>query len=182
MKSFEIKKGFTIVELLVVVSVIGILASIVYANFGSARSASRDDVRKADLKAIELALNLYKAQHGHYPFACDNASSSWKGGTSGSYSCSDGGPYIKGLVPNFLAELPMDPQPTADNEGYLYRVDADASDYKLLAFKTVEAKTISSYDDEFARCPAPSGTACPATLTTNQQTTYAVYSSGAINW
>jgi prepilin-type N-terminal cleavage/methylation domain-containing protein len=50
--------GFTLVELMVVVSVIGILSSIVYANFGSARGAARDDIRKSSLEEVQVGTRI----------------------------------------------------------------------------------------------------------------------------
>jgi prepilin-type N-terminal cleavage/methylation domain-containing protein len=121
MKKYNL--GFTLVELMVVVSVIGILSSIVYANFGSARAAARDDIRKSSLEEVRLALELYKAQYGRYPLSCrgDNA---WSGANHALYDCAtvgkDSRVYIEGLVPEFIAELPWDPN-TGTNRGYLYR-------------------------------------------------------------
>ena len=53
------KKGFTLIELLVVIAIIGILASVVLASLNSARKKSRDARRVADIKQIQLALELY---------------------------------------------------------------------------------------------------------------------------
>ena len=52
-------KGFTLIELLVVIAIIGVLASIVLASLNSARRKSRDARRIADVKQLQLALELY---------------------------------------------------------------------------------------------------------------------------
>lgn len=53
------KKGFTLIELLVVIAIIGVLASIVLASLNSARRKARDARRIADIKELQLALELY---------------------------------------------------------------------------------------------------------------------------
>ncbi|KKU52195.1 MAG: hypothetical protein A3H69_03100 [Candidatus Sungbacteria bacterium RIFCSPLOWO2_02_FULL_47_9] len=63
----ESKKGFTLIELLVVIAIIGILASIVLASLNTARRKSRDARRIADIKQIQLALELYFDAAGEYP-------------------------------------------------------------------------------------------------------------------
>ncbi|PIS13297.1 MAG: prepilin-type cleavage/methylation domain-containing protein, partial [Candidatus Tagabacteria bacterium CG09_land_8_20_14_0_10_41_14] len=53
------KKGFTLIELLVVIAIIGILSSVVLASLNSARKKARDARRVADIKQIQLALEMY---------------------------------------------------------------------------------------------------------------------------
>jgi len=188
MKKNIFTSGFTLVELLVTIAVIGILAAIVYGNFNPAKGLARDDIRKADLKSLQLALALYKAQNGRYPDACgglaEHASSTgpdWAGAGSTTkswgVSCAD---YITGLVPNFIAELPRDPKELPD-VGYFYSTDSNGTSYKIVANNSVETNTINSFDDDFARCPQayPASTVCKTAPPAN---TYAVYSSGAESW
>ncbi len=60
-------KGFTLIELLVVIAIIGILASIVLASLNSARKKSRDARRVADVKQIQLALEMSFDSNKAYP-------------------------------------------------------------------------------------------------------------------
>uniref|UniRef100_A0A7C4R3W1 Prepilin-type N-terminal cleavage/methylation domain-containing protein n=1 Tax=candidate division CPR3 bacterium TaxID=2268181 RepID=A0A7C4R3W1_UNCC3 len=66
------EKGFTLIELLVVIAIIGILAAIGLSALTSARKKARDSRRKADLREIANALELYYADNGVYP-----SSNSW---------------------------------------------------------------------------------------------------------
>lgn len=61
------KKGFTLVELLVVVAIIGLLAGIATVSVNSVRSKARDARRVADIKQIQNALELYYSGSGTYP-------------------------------------------------------------------------------------------------------------------
>ncbi len=61
-------KGFTLIELLVVIAIIGILASIVLASLNSARKKGRDARRVADIKQLQLALEMYfDSSNNQYP-------------------------------------------------------------------------------------------------------------------
>ena len=62
-----IKKGFTLVELLVVISIIGLLSTIAIVSLGSARAKSRDTKRIADMKQVSTALEQYYSDQGGYP-------------------------------------------------------------------------------------------------------------------
>jgi len=66
-KDKSINKSFTIIELLVVIGIIGVLASLVLVSVGKARGSARDARRKQDLGAIQTALELYYDDHGKYP-------------------------------------------------------------------------------------------------------------------
>ncbi len=61
------KKGFTLVELLIVIAIIGILASALLVSLGGARATARDARRISDLRQVQSALELYYAKSGEYP-------------------------------------------------------------------------------------------------------------------
>lgn len=66
-KTIGIHKGFTLIELMVVIAIIGILATIIMVSFSAVQQRARDGQRKADLRQIQSALELYKADNGVYP-------------------------------------------------------------------------------------------------------------------
>jgi type II secretion system protein G len=61
------QKGFTIVELLIVIVVIGILAALVITTYNGIQQKGRNTERTTDLKAIQGQLEAYYAQNGVYP-------------------------------------------------------------------------------------------------------------------
>lgn len=63
----KIKKGFTLLELLVVISIIGILIAIGTVAYSSAQKRGRDARRKGDLKAIQNAMEECYALDTDYP-------------------------------------------------------------------------------------------------------------------
>lgn len=60
-------EGFTIVELLIVIVVIGILATLVIVTFTGIQQKARDSQRQTDINAINNSLAAYYAQNGSYP-------------------------------------------------------------------------------------------------------------------
>jgi len=65
----RIDAGFTLMEILLVITIIGILAAIVMTGLSAARSKARDAVRLTDLQTIASALEFYYSDAGHYPVA-----------------------------------------------------------------------------------------------------------------
>src|SRR3990167_8578123 len=59
-------RGFTMIELLVAITIIGIISTIGYVNFDNARDKGRDAKRKQDLAAIRTALTSYYQDHDAY--------------------------------------------------------------------------------------------------------------------
>ncbi len=116
------RRAFTLVELLVVISIIGLLSAVATVSMGSARSKARDAKRLADKNQIIKALNLYYADNGNWPadggnWVCFGAPSSegcWPG-----YSGLDS--LVTAMSP-YMASFPksnVDPGTNAYNR-YLY--------------------------------------------------------------
>lgn len=164
------KQGFSLLELLVVLSIIAILVGIVIYGLNSSQAKSRDAKRQADLRMVESALELFRSKYGHYPSGCNasttnRTSNSWSGEQGTGVECSSGNQYIVNLAPEFIPELPRDPRAGAGgtDSGYVYTTNVSGSAYKFMALDAVETEVIGQ-DHEFFRCgnSFPLGIACPS--------------------
>jgi prepilin-type N-terminal cleavage/methylation domain-containing protein len=70
-------QGFTIVELLIVIVVIGILALLVITTYSGIQQKARNSKRQADLNAIQTQLEAFYQNAGYYPSRTDMNSDSW---------------------------------------------------------------------------------------------------------
>lgn len=78
MKLRNKQQGFTIVELLIVIIVIGILVGLVITTFTGIQQKGRNTERQTDIKAVHGQLEAYFAQNGKYPTLDDLNSESWR--------------------------------------------------------------------------------------------------------
>ncbi|MBI4084649.1 MAG: prepilin-type N-terminal cleavage/methylation domain-containing protein [Candidatus Levybacteria bacterium] len=65
--NWKFNRGFTLIELIIVVTIIGILSSLLLANLVGIRGRVRDGQRKSDLTQIKQALEIYRSDNGAYP-------------------------------------------------------------------------------------------------------------------
>ena len=66
-----VKNGFTLLELLIVIAIIGILVAMGTASYSTAQKKARDATRRGDMKAIQNAFEQYYADNdGSYPASC----------------------------------------------------------------------------------------------------------------
>jgi prepilin-type N-terminal cleavage/methylation domain-containing protein len=73
------QKGFTIVELLIVIVVIGILAALVLNTFSGVQRRARDTQRRTDINSLATQLEVFYNDKGGYPLAADVTTANLKG-------------------------------------------------------------------------------------------------------
>ena len=71
-------QGFTIVELLIVIVVIGILALLVITTYSGIQQKARNSQRQSDLQALQTQLEAFYSQNGYYPTLTDINTESWR--------------------------------------------------------------------------------------------------------
>lgn len=192
------RSGFTLIEIIVVCSIIALLSSVAYSSFSGAREQARDKQRATILKQIQVALEAYKAEHGRYPEqGCTTGGALWAtaepvGGPDISACIAPN--YIAGIasrpfVPKYMSSLPRDPRPFTQtggttNVGIMYRTDALGlgTAYKLMVYRSLESVSVEIYSEELARCRDSCGGVAHCDLADEQMAnTYAVYGKASGN-
>lgn len=79
MYSLKKQKGFTIVELLIVIVVIGILATLVIVTFSGIQQKARNTKRQTDINAISSHVEAFYAANGYYPTLAHMNDATWRG-------------------------------------------------------------------------------------------------------
>lgn len=67
------KKAFTLIELLIVVAILGILATVAYVSLSVIKDKARDAMRISALMQVREALEIYYSNHGYYPYFVNGA-------------------------------------------------------------------------------------------------------------
>lgn len=143
-------KGFTLIEMLVVIAVIAMAMALFFPNFMGARQRARDTQRKSDLRQIQQALELYKLDQANpaYPASINTCSGCWSSGAD-----------CTGNI--YMRRIPCDPGST-EPIPYYYKQGSDILTYTLTAC----LENIVDPD----RDPAPDVTNCPTS-----NTSYTIY-------
>lgn len=147
------RSGFTLVEIMIAVSIIALLIVIPFFFFSRISAASRDEKRKADVATISQALEDYKNQFGRYPDDLNDL-----------------------VTQGILSELPVDPLhgelvPGEDDVYYGYANNYDPTNGNQAYSLVVPLETGvggSSGPSYFVYTPNGPGTAVSGFPTTNQ--------------
>ena len=131
--SKKILDGFTLLELLVVIGIIGILVSLITVSFANAQKSGRDSRRRQDLVSIQNAMEQYYAANNFQYPTC--------GG--GAVTCNALATYMQGGV------VPTDPLSTTVGGvtyQYTYSYNVAGADYTVTAYleKTGSPITVKS--------------------------------------
>ena len=175
------ERGFTLIELMIVIAIVAVLSGIILSNMSDARKKGKDAQILTDLAQAKLALSNYYSVHGSYPnVSTAKESGSLVGGTE----CSDiNNPnWMPGMTPRYIPALPQSPLYTgpsgcADDAGYGY--GSDGTGYRFLlvsrACDDVSARDASmSFSSSTPSAPGRCGSWTngwgPSGLTSQQQT------------
>lgn len=115
--------GFTLIELLVVISIIGLLSSVVLSSLNAAKSKARDTKRATELQSVQIAMELYNNDYGHFP--AENA------GLYANQSINANGIIGEGsgldtLLDPYMPDIPVDPMGPG-NASYNYYYDGNST-------------------------------------------------------
>lgn len=128
--------GFTLVELLVVMAIIGILSTFAISNFSSAQARARDARRKSDLTQIQKSLEQYLNDYGMYPLDDGNGRilGCWDTGGAVVRACLWGEEFMRPTGAGtstviYMAKLPSDPK--TPGVQYAYRTNPSGTKYQI---------------------------------------------------
>ncbi|HET7098810.1 MAG TPA: prepilin-type N-terminal cleavage/methylation domain-containing protein [Patescibacteria group bacterium] len=131
-KSKLVFTGFTLVELLIVMAILAVLASIGIVSFRSSQVRGRDAQRKSDLKQIASSLELFYSDYSKYPDAAGGKIQAcpYNSITKSGADCLWGsGEFWDGQTLYFKV-LPKDPSVSGD---YFYRTLDSGQKFQLFA-------------------------------------------------
>ena len=145
-------RGFTLIELVVVISILAILSGVLVPRVSNHLKSARDARRLTDIKAVRSAIEQYHADKGSYPPA--NANSAF-----GGWDVSNDGDFIRVLRDQgYLDEDAADPinDATFHYRYYVYAKGsygcAGASDYYVLGIRSFESADFTAKNKGSFEC------------------------------
>lgn len=119
------RRGFTIVELLIVIVVIAILAAITVVAYNSIQQRAYFSNYRTDISALDKAVKLYYADKGQYP-GTGGAANCWTNVANGNED------IVPGLVPSYISKTPPVPNWQSGKNYYAYCWNGAYTEYKLM--------------------------------------------------
>lgn len=138
MKPKTAEGGFTLMELLVVLAIIGILAGIVMVAAQGSRIRGRDAKRAGDIRQIITGMEQYHIQHGSYPTGTNSVTSFGTGINMDDPLALD--QAQEQLIPAYFPIIPISPEPNdgdclpsgqAGGNNYWYEVEDAGMTYTI---------------------------------------------------
>lgn len=128
-------KGFTLMEILIAMAILGIISSIGFASFTLAVKKARDAERKSDLEQVSKALEAYYSDFGVYPASqSDRIAGCGNGvqgdGIDGNQTCSWGAAFSLDTGKVYMKNLPLE---SKDGYFYVYQASTNQTKYQLHA-------------------------------------------------
>lgn len=127
------RRGFTIVELLIVIVVIGILAAITIVAYNGVQERTRISSMQSDMLTLNKAIQMYYAENGRYPISPTGPGQPCDGGAWCGWGQATGDGLIPGVSPKYISATPQLPSNANGGISYLYRSPA-GTDYKLIRY------------------------------------------------
>ncbi len=136
-KSFQ--KGFTLIERLVVIAIIGLLSSVVLASLSSARAKARDAQRLSGIKQMQLALELYYDKNGYYPKVLHAIGYDTTCGATLVAGCGHCQRWcdLDTQLTGFISKAPRDPLGTAQQTYYYSYSSVSGDNYQTYGLSTI---------------------------------------------
>lgn len=128
--SISYTSGFTLVELLIVMAIIGVLATFFIGGYTGTQKKARDANRKSDLKQISNSLEIYFNDHNRYPAESSGTIAGCP--STVPTSCAWGSGEFTDTLTVYYKTVPADPL-SAQGSTYIYRTDVNGTYYKLYA-------------------------------------------------
>lgn len=142
----EHRRGFTIVELLIVIVVIAILAAIVVVAYNGIQTNAQQSKIREDLAQVQRLVENYYAVNGSYPFTAANLNPNWSTTTARTDSNCSVGTRNADWVPNLGVSLPQSSTSGQGVGGYpgCYIYASDGTNYVISAWNMVSTPQTAS--------------------------------------